>query len=185
MCRTLRFLQPVCFGQIIYDPVFYTNMHGRVRVQNTWVERDFIEIEALLGLLLFSGVRKQNIVATHEVCDSIDGVSIGKACMSMNRSKRLVLCLRFDDKTTRTAKRAKDAFSPVTEMWDIFYTNLTKHYTPRALLQSDEQLFPFRGQCNFLQYLLSKPGRYSTRHFELPTQATVSLSLASLIWAVY
>lgn len=64
---------------------------------------------------------------------------------------------------TRIARRAKDKFAPVRGVWDMFQKNLTKYYHPGAFLTVDEQLVPFRGRCSFLQYMHSKPDKYSIK----------------------
>ncbi|GFO47343.1 PiggyBac transposable element-derived protein 4 [Plakobranchus ocellatus] len=68
--------------------------------------------------------------------------------------------MRFDDKETRTARRAKDIFAPFREIWDVFNANLARGYVPGPVLTVDEQLMPWRGRCAFLQYLPSKPDKY-------------------------
>ncbi|XP_067686974.1 piggyBac transposable element-derived protein 4-like [Haliotis asinina] len=111
------------------------------------------------------GVRKQHMVSAAEVMEptASDGVNIVRACMSKNRFKTLMSCLRFDDKSTRSARRAKDAFAPFRDMWDQFTANLDQYYIAGPLLAIDKQLIPFRGRCNFLQYLPSKPDRYGIK----------------------
>ncbi|KAK7103038.1 hypothetical protein V1264_021168 [Littorina saxatilis] len=151
--------------KMITDTVRYTNMFGSSKWPNMWVACDSVEIEALFGLMLFLGVRKQNMLSTSEVWDPIDGISLVRACMSINRFKTLMSCLRFDDKSTRSARRGKDTFAPFRDMWDQFNNNLSKHYIAGPLLTIDEQLVPFRGRCNFLQYLPSKPDRYGIKIF--------------------
>ena len=118
-----------------------------------------------MGLLLFLGVRKQNMVSADEIWDLVDGVNVARACMSKERFKILMSCLRFDDKSTRSARRRRDALAPFRDMWDQFSTNLRMYYIPGPFLTVDEQLVPFRGRCNFLQYLPSKPDRYGMKIF--------------------
>ncbi|GFO30288.1 PiggyBac transposable element-derived protein 4-like protein [Plakobranchus ocellatus] len=73
--------------------------------------------------------------------------------------------LRFDDKATRSARRARDVFAPMRELWDLFHTNLGKHYVAGQNITVDEQLVPFRGRCSFIQYMPSKPDKYGLKFF--------------------
>ncbi|KAK7105966.1 hypothetical protein V1264_017276 [Littorina saxatilis] len=73
--------------------------------------------------------------------------------------------MRFDDKSTRNARRERDVFAPFRDVWDKFQKSLKSHYIPGPLLTVDEQLVPFRGRCSFLQYLPSKPDRYGMKVF--------------------
>ncbi|KAL8561112.1 hypothetical protein ACOMHN_033695 [Nucella lapillus] len=85
--------------------------------------------------------------------------------MSRDRFKILMSSLRFDDKSTRSNRRTKDAFAPFRDVWDEFNKNLSTYYIAGSLLTVDEQLMPFRGRCSFLQYLPSKPDRYGMKVF--------------------
>lgn len=85
--------------------------------------------------------------------------------MSRRRFQLLMKHLRFDDKSTRTARRQRDIFAPFRDMWDEFMKNLSQHYVPGCYVTVDEQLVPFRGRCSFLQYLPSKPDKYGIKVF--------------------
>ncbi|GFN88544.1 PiggyBac transposable element-derived protein 4 [Plakobranchus ocellatus] len=73
--------------------------------------------------------------------------------------------MRFDDKETRAARRAKDIFAPFCEIWEDFNANLAREYVPGPVLTVDEQLMPWRGRCAFLQDLPSKPDKYGIKIF--------------------
>ena len=124
-----------------------------------------LEIEALLGLLLYLGVKKQNMLSSAEIFDTLEAISLARTCMSNKRFKLLMSALRFDDKSTRTARRTRDVFAPFRDVWDDFQKNLGAYYIPGPLLTIDEQMVPFRGRCIFLQYIQSKPDRYGIKVF--------------------
>ena len=121
---------------------------------------DKVECEALLGLLLFLGTRKQNMLSTESIWDSVYGCGTVRACLSRRRFQVLLQYLRFDDKSTRNAREQKDPFAPSRDTWDESMKALSAHYIPGALVTIDKQLVPFRGRCSFRQYLPSKPDRY-------------------------
>lgn len=145
--------------------VYYTNIYGVSHFEETWFDCDIVEIEALIGLLLFFGRRKQNIFSTDEIWDDVYGVNLARAVMSQVRFETLLSCLRFDDKVTRSERRESDVFAPFREMWEEFNRNLAKHYIPGRNLTVGEQLLPFRGRCDFLQYSPSTPERYGIKVF--------------------
>lgn len=86
-----------------------------------------------------------------------------RATMSMLRFKFLCNCLRFDDRSTRTERRAADALAPIREVWDLFISNCISVYTPFEYCTIDEQLLGFRGRCPFRIYMASKPDKYGLK----------------------
>lgn len=50
-------------------------------------------------------------------------------------------------------------------LWLKLNTNLTRGYKPYECLTIDEQLFPYRDQTKFTQYIPSKPAKYSIEVF--------------------
>ncbi|XP_064094353.1 piggyBac transposable element-derived protein 4-like [Macrobrachium nipponense] len=121
------------------------------------------EIRALLGVLIFSGYRKDNHLNTRELWCSEVGALFYKAAMSEVRFNFLLYCLRFDDMGTREQRRATDKFAPVREMWDMFMANCEDNYTPHENLTVDEQLLAFRGKCPFRMYIPNKPAKYGIK----------------------
>ena len=71
--------------------------------------------------------------------------------------------MRFDDKATRCARRAKDVFAPFRDLWESFVGNLRKYYIPGPFITIHEQLVPVGGRCSFLQFLPTKPDRYGMK----------------------
>ena len=142
--------------------VKYTNKEIESRAANYTAQRfvyktDEIEIKGLLGILFYSGVRKDGHLSTEEMWS---GSSIYKLVMSEMRFKFLILCLRFDDKQTRDRS---DKFSPIRALWSVFIQNCRKQYTPHMYLTIDEQLLGFRGKCPFRVYIASKPDKYGIK----------------------
>ncbi|GFR69335.1 PiggyBac transposable element-derived protein 4 [Elysia marginata] len=99
------------------------------------------------------------------VFDHLEGLQLVRACFSRNRFCHLLTSMRFDDKSSRTQRRERDIFAPITDIWNEFQTNVQKHYAPCLDITIDEQLVPFRGRCRFLQYLPSKPDKYGLKIF--------------------
>ncbi|CAG4982596.1 unnamed protein product [Parnassius apollo] len=78
-----------------------------------------IELEALLGLLLFAGVRKNCRLNAKDLFKT-DGSSpeIFRLTMSWNRFYLLLRCLRFDDKDTRVVGASVDKLAPIRELFE-------------------------------------------------------------------
>lgn len=121
------------------------------------------EIRALIGILVFSGYRKDNHLNTKELWCKVAGATFYKAAMSEARFNFLLFCLRFDDVTTREERRTTDKFAPIRDVWDTFMTHCEENYTPHENLTVDEQLLAFRGKCPFRMYIQNKPAKYGIK----------------------
>ena len=77
----------------------------------------------------------------------------------INRFKQIPRFIHFDDKTTRTFRRAKDKLAPIRDIFEECNKNLQKFYPHGENITIDEQMVGFRGKCPFRQYLLSKPDK--------------------------
>ena len=108
---------------------------------------------------------KQNMMSTTLLFDPLYGQGLVRASIARKSFIQLLTHLRFDDKATRSARRARDVFAPFRDFLDDFTRNLRERYTPGPFICIDEQLVPFRGRCSFLQYLPSKPDRYGLKIF--------------------
>ena len=140
-----------------------TNIHGRGIEGDNWKDTDEEEIYAYIGLLINAGIYKQGILDYNEFWDPLFGSPIFRATMSKNRFVNLQKHIRFDDISTRSARREKDKFAPMREVWNKLNINLTKYYIPGKNLTIDEQLVPFRGRVSFRQYIPSKPDKYGMK----------------------
>lgn len=124
---------------------------------------DLQELKALFGLFLNSAAIKSNHLPTRMLFNTQRSGTIFKACMSAERFNFIVKCLRFDDKSTRDARRSKDKFAPIRELWQNLIHNFKKWYTPGSYITVDEQLVGFRGRCPFRMYIPNKPNKYGIK----------------------
>lgn len=126
------------------------------------------EIEAVIGLLYFSGVLKSGRLNTKDLWKSDGtGVEIFRMCMSRNRFRFLLCHIRFDDITSREERKAVDKLAAVREVFDIFVDKCKSAYTPYHYVTVDEKLEAFRGRCAFRQYMPNKPNKYGIKIFAL------------------
>lgn len=163
-----------CFGLFVSDEVIgeivtWTNakidrMAGQFARQNPTVRNTSPpEMRALLGVLIFSGYRRDNHLSTKEVWSPTTGAAFYRAAMSEARFAFLLSCLRFDNEATREARRQHDKFAPIRSVWDRFISDCKKHYVPHETLTVDEQLLAFRGRCPFRMYIPNKPAKYGIK----------------------
>ena len=86
-----------------------------------------------------------------------------RATMGRSRFQSILRFIRFDDHTTRHVRAASDKAAPISDIWNMLNANLASVYKPTEYLTIDEQLFPFRGQTKFTQYMPSKPAKYGIK----------------------
>ncbi|XP_064082557.1 uncharacterized protein LOC135198676 isoform X1 [Macrobrachium nipponense] len=121
------------------------------------------ELRALLGLLIFSGCRRDNNLPVKEMWDSSTGAGLYSSTMSSKRFEFLLTCLQFDNPETREERQKADRFALVRKIWDIFIQKCGELYTPSENLTVDEQLLGFRGKSPFKMCRCNKFGKRGLR----------------------
>lgn len=158
------------FSDLVIDIIIKnTNKYVQSITKNYSRERDAkptdkTEIQALLGLLLFAGVRRNGRLHVKDLFRT-DGSSpeIFRLAMNWTRFSFLLKCLCFDDKETRPQRRNFDKLAPIRELFDEVNSAYPKYYSPSAFVTIDEKLEAFRGRCAFRQYIPSKPNKYGLK----------------------
>lgn len=124
------------------------------------------ELLALIGLLFLIGSRHSHHANVRELWESDGtGMMFLRATMSYTRLLFLLRYLRFDDSSTRAARKQTDKLAPIRSILDQFVENCKKHYTMGQYMTIDEMLHPFRGRCEFIQYNPKKPAKYGLKFF--------------------
>lgn len=160
-----------CF-ELIFDNqtidaiIFYTNKEALTHDANFKVI-DQIEMKAFIGLLIIAGVDHSSKKNYEEFYGRLRGLPIFKATMALKRFKSILRFIRYDDKTTRVARRATDKLAAIREVFDNVVANLQKYYVPGAYMTVDEQMVPFYGRCAFKQFMPKKPDKYGMKIFWL------------------
>ncbi|KAM3926735.1 piggyBac transposable element-derived protein 4-like [Leptodactylus fuscus] len=95
------------------------------------------------------------------------GRHIFRATMCLERFHDISRVLRFDSKTDRMERRAKDKLAPIRNVWNQWVEILPKLYNSGENVTVDEQLVAFRGRCPFRQYRPSKPAKYGIKIWTL------------------
>jgi hypothetical protein len=79
----------------------------------------------------------------------------------------LMYCLRFDDSTTRSQRRADDKLAPIRNIHDKFIAVSEANCTPGICCTIDKSLHGFREMCDFKQYIPHKPSKCGINVFVL------------------
>ena len=88
--------------------------------------------------------------------------------LSRNRFESMMKHLRFDNVSSRTERRTKsEKFCLISETWKAFIENCQKCYVPNLNLTIDEQLFPCKTRCPFIQYMANKPDKFGMKFWLL------------------
>ena len=143
----------------------FTNIEGQKKYKDAWKDIDVLELECFIGCLVHAGALHQNKHSLKTLFDPVDGNSLIRAAFSYHRFQELLVCMRFDDKSTRSVRKERDQFAAIRDFWDHWHSNLTKYFVAGENITVDEQLIPFRGRCSFLQYMPSKPDKYGLKIF--------------------
>lgn len=132
--------------------------HIRMRPWYPLTENEFY---AFLGLVLYAGADKQNLVEAKDLFSKHH--SLYRAAMSLERFEQILRFIRFDNNLRRPLDLATDKLASFRYMWDLFSENLISCYQPSGELCIDEQLLNTRNRCPIRQYIPSKPGKYGIK----------------------
>lgn len=127
-------------------------------------EISITELYAFFGLLFFTEVFKSSKESLNSFY-ATDGTGrdIFRATMNRKRFEIILSSLRFDDPTTRDARKAVDRAAPISAIFDQFILNCQQCYTIGEYACVDEMLVPFRGRCRFRIYMPKKPAKYGIK----------------------
>ena len=91
--------------------ITFTNIEGKRQNPGKWIDTDDVEMKAFAGCLLFWGAKKQNMQSAEMLFDPLYGEGLVRSTKTRKRFMQLLTNLRFDDKATRNAQRARDVFA--------------------------------------------------------------------------
>lgn len=83
--------------------------------------------------------------------------------MSRDRFPEVMKFLRFENKLTRSSRLQCDKFTLISEVWNTFIENCKLCYKPNENITFDEQLFPTKTRCRFLQYMPNKLDKFGIK----------------------
>ncbi|KAJ4437694.1 hypothetical protein ANN_17839 [Periplaneta americana] len=83
--------------------------------------------------------------------------------MSRNQFSK-ILRFRFDEKATRFQRLQIDRFAAATPIWNTFIANYCLLcYKSSENITVDEQLFPCKARCPFIQYMGNEPDKFGIK----------------------
>ena len=134
--------------------------------KSTYQDIDLLELEAIIGLLIFSGSKKDGNLRTLDMFSTWSGRPFYKAVSSRGRFEFILRALRFDNPDTRAQRsRGGDKFYHIRELWDTTINNGQSLWVCGPVMTVDEQLAPTRAKCPFKMYIPSKPAKYGIKFF--------------------
>lgn len=154
----LMIIEPI--EKIVLD---MTNLYGRRRYKDKWIDLDIFTMRAYYGLLLLAGVYRSRGEDISELWDDHKGRPIFRATMSLKMFKLINQCIRFDDKEERMRTNDRHKLEPIRNVFEKWVQRMRALYVPGKYLTVDEQLLPFRGRCPFIQYIPNKPAKYGIK----------------------
>ncbi|TRY93454.1 hypothetical protein DNTS_005314 [Danionella cerebrum] len=119
------------------------------------------ELMAFIAIVILRGLSK---VPSLRDCWSANlGNPQIMGTMSRNRFQSIMRHLRFDDRSTRSERAKTDKFAAISTLWESFVANCITSYNPGRHITIDEQLFPSKTRCCFLQYSATKPDKFGIK----------------------
>lgn len=138
----------------------WTIQHAQQTEHVHWF-MDLPELMAFIAIVILRGVIR---VPSLRDCWS---ANLGNpqiiGTMPRNRFQDIMRHLRFDDMSTRSDWAKTDKFAAISSVWGSFVTNCITCYNPGLHITVDEQLFPSKTRCCFLQYIASKPDKFGIK----------------------
>ncbi|XP_068990729.1 piggyBac transposable element-derived protein 4-like [Neodiprion pinetum] len=141
--------------------VRHTNeeIRRRAEYQNEDLHREtnLVELKALLGLLYFTGLEKQNASSTEDLWTPLSRYNMYEAAMDRHRFYFLLACLTFDDKATRIERQRAHQLAPIKEIWELFIWNCMRNYFPSSYCTIDQHFLKFEGRFCSKVFIPNKP----------------------------
>ena len=142
------------FDQSMLDTIIVEINRGGRRVKgNEWKDVASMEIETYFGLCILRGVFKDNNENVRELWIPVSGRPIFGNTMVFNRLEDIRRMLRFDNRATRMARLRNDPMAATRLLLDGLVTNSQKCCIHNECMTVDEELYPFRGRCLYIQYM--------------------------------
>lgn len=140
-----------------------TETEARSRLNDDTWSMTLDELEAFLGIWYVRGASGAKGLAVKSLWSTKWGLPLCKMAMARNRFLEILKYLRFDIKSTRSERLKHDRFALISEVWNKFISNCQVCYTPGPYITIDEQLFPTKARCRFMQFMASKPDKYGQK----------------------
>ena len=125
------------------------------------------DLESFIGLQIARGVLVGKNTPVKQLWSKESGQLIFRNTMSRYWYQEIMKHLRFDDFFSWRQRRETDKFCLIFEVWNCFIEICKKCYVPNCDLTIDEQLFPCKTRCPFIQYMANKPDKFGIKFWLL------------------
>jgi hypothetical protein len=105
-------------------------------------------------------VRLVQTLADKDLWNKTWGPPFFGSVMSRNQFLEIMHYLRFDVRSTRSLRMQTDKFGLASDPWNRFISNCQSCYKPGENIAIDEQLFPTKVRCKWIQYIASTPDKF-------------------------
>ena len=156
------------FKLLIDEPMLRHSKKGteaearRVLSDESWT-LTLEELEAITAIVYARGASGAKGLSLKSLWDSTWGLGFAKQTMARDRFCEIMKYLRFDMKSTRQSSLKRDKFALASEIWYRFIKNSKLCYVPGENITVDEQLFPMKTRCRFIQYIANKPDKFGVK----------------------
>lgn len=140
-----------------------TDAEAKRILQNDSWNISLQELEAFIALLYVRGALAAKGLPVLSLWSKIWGPKFFPETMSRDRFLEIMKFLRFDNKLTRSSRLQSDKFALISNVWNTFIDNSQLCYKPNENITIDEQLFPTKTRCRFLQYMPNKPDKFGIK----------------------
>ncbi|XP_041641302.1 uncharacterized protein LOC121508476 [Cheilinus undulatus] len=130
-------------------------------VEERW-DLSVAELKASISLLYLRGAYSKNL-EMESLWSEDWGLPFFRTTMPRSRFREIMRYLRFDKKSDRCARLCTDKFALFSDVWSGFIDNCIACYKPGAYITVDEQLFPTKARCRFIQYMANKPNKFGIK----------------------
>ncbi|KAK2580001.1 hypothetical protein KPH14_010766 [Odynerus spinipes] len=134
------------------------------------------EIRAFIGILYARGAYEAKNLKLSYLWSVKWGPEFFRRTMSRDKFKQILRFIRFDKRTERSTLIRTNKFALFSEIWDKFIENSQACYQPGQNITVDEQLFPTKARCKFIQYMPNKPNKFGIK-FWLASDVTSKYAL--------
>lgn len=121
------------------------------------------EMRAFIGLVYLRGIYQGTNEPLQNLWNPRHGREVFSSTLGFQRFKSILKYIRFDDRAQRNARYRNDKFSAIREVFTLFQDAILRLYWPHENITVDEQLFPSRNRCSFLQYMPMKPTKFGIK----------------------
>lgn len=150
-------------NNIIQNIKTCTEIRAREILQDETWELDIAQLEAAIGIMYARGVYGGKNFPLKLLWSQVWGPPFFSRTMGRNKFIEIMRFLRFDDQQTRPERLKTDGFAAATPIWDPFVENCILNYKPGAFITVDEQLYPCKARCRFIQYMSNKPDKFGLK----------------------